>query len=635
MACVRACHERVLCSSVECEVSLPTANGLCYHAHAPEHELMCVGDEWRIGMEFLERHWWVSVLGSLVAVAVMIVGPVAFLQQVLPSAAYLGESPTPDILLAGALAVAASMLCFRLTSVAVRGRHRARLRAETLRGNLAVMPISLLPADAQKAPDVSRDPLVLSWRASMTQSVHSAAVSLLMAVFWGFILVLTWAGVIINFSRFLAIVQEQWLPFAGILVATPVYIALMAVLIPYLPTLFGKPFGLTASDKGISYRTAFGREGFMRWEEMKLLEMEQYGLAITRREFSLYGQNARRVIAWKDNPQTSRSEFVPDGMSQAEMTVRLQELLHLINARTGLVPRTFSKALRSKEVQFTATQGQAHALHGGMDTTSPTGENAGIGVLVLGAGITLALAVTVILVPISSVFVLNTAVASSLIILALILIVYTLRVIFQQRPASNSPVLSPAIQATSFQDTPESIYALSFGMPSRRRLVMGILGLLMAIDAVPALLIIVPTVLHVFVRPMAARDSTARGPSGILLFAVAFYGIGGIMLLIATFWPVTWNVRATRSALSLTSSMKNSRALPWESIERITANMRRGEVVQYTVVGDLGRTNILWFAEPSTLRAALPIDGTTPIAPDQLAALAAQRSGKAIKVVHA
>lgn len=586
-------------------------------------------------MGFLERHWWVSVLGSLVAVAVMIVGPLVFLQQVLPAAAYLGESLTPDFLLAGALAVAAFVLCLMLTSAAVRGRQRARLRTEALRGNLDVMPVSLLVTDAQKAPDVSREPLALSWHTNVAQRITHVPEFLLTPAVFGLFIALAWVGLIMHVFKDASWLQGEWQLTAGLLVATAVYGVLMAVLVRYLPTLFGKPFGLTASDEGIHYRTVFGREGFIRWEEIKLLEVELYGLrsvAIARREFSLYGESARQVIVWKDNPPTSRSEFVPNGMSQAEMTVRLQALLDLINARTGLVPRTFAKTLRPKEVQSAATRGQAYALHGGANKSSPSDENAGVGVV--GAGITLALAVAVILLPISTLFVLNIAVASSLAIVALILVVYSLRVIFQQQRTSQSLGVAHMVRVTSFSDTLESIYTLSFVRPSRHRLVMAILGLLMVVDAVPALLIIVPSVLNVFLHPMVAKGSTARGPGGILLFAVAYYGIGGIMLLIAAFWPVQWTVRATPSALSLNSSMKHSRALPWESIEQITAKVHRGEVVAYTVVGDLGRTNILWFAEPSTLRVALSIDGTSPIAPDQLAALAAQRSGKDIKVAH-
>lgn len=586
-------------------------------------------------MGFLERHWWVSVLGSLVAVAVMIVGPLVFLQQVLPAAAYLGESLTPDFLLAGALAVAAFVLCLMLTSAAVRGRRRAWLRTEALRGNLDVMPVSLLVTDAQKAPDVSREPLALSWHTNVAQRITHVPEFLLTPAVFGLFIALAWVGLIMHVFKDASWLQGEWQLTAGLLVATAVYGVLMAVLVRYLPTLFGKPFGLTASDEGIHYRTVFGREGFIRWEEIKLLEVELYGLrsvAIARREFSLYGESARQVIVWKDNPPTSRSEFVPNGMSQAEMTVRLQALLDLINARTGLVPRTFAKTLRPKEVQSAATRGQAYALHGGANKSSPSDENAGVGVV--GAGITLALAVAVILLPISTLFVLNIAVASSLAIVALILVVYSLRVIFQQQRTSQSLGVAHMVRVTSFSDTLESIYTLSFVRPSRHRLVMAILGLLMVVDAVPALLIIVPSVLNVFLHPMVAKGSTARGPGGILLFAVAYYGIGGIMLLIAAFWPVQWTVRATPSALSLNSSMKHSRALPWESIEQITAKVHRGEVVAYTVVGDLGRTNILWFAEPSTLRVALSIDGTSPIAPDQLAALAAQRSGKDIKVAH-
>lgn len=592
-------------------------------------------------MGFLERHWWVSVLGSLVAVAVMIVGPVVFLQQVLPAAAYLGESPTPDFLLAGALGVAAFVLCLMLTNAAVRGRRRAQLRTEALRGNLDVMSVSLLVADAEKAPNVSRDPLVLSWRESMMQRIHTAPVFLLAAVFIGFILVLAWVALIIDFSRDVTSLRGEWLLLAGLLLATPVYAALMVVLIRYLPTLFGKPFGLTASTEGIHYRTVFGREGFIRWEEMKLLEVEQYGLqsvAVERREFTLYGQSTRQVVAWKDNPPTSRSEFVPNGISQAEMTVRLQALLHLINAHTSLAPRTFSKALRPKEVQSAATQGQANALHGGTNKSSPSDENAGIGVLALGAGITLAIAAAAMLVPMSSLFIVNIAVALSLTILAVILLAYALWSVVRRvrrLRTSQIPVLPPIARNTPFPDTPDSIYSLSFGWPLRHRLVLAIFGLLMLVDVAPVILIVVSSALHGTFPLIISYGSMAPNLGVVLSLTVGIYGIAGILLLAVAFWPIKWTVRADRSALSFGSGMNSSNAIPWELVERISAQMPRDEVVKYIVVGDAGRTRIMWFAEPFGVRILPPIDGTSPIAPDQLAALAAQRSGKDIEAVWA
>lgn len=586
-------------------------------------------------MSFLEQHWWIGVIGSVVSAAAMVIAPIVALQQLLPLDIELGNSLTQDYLLAGGFAALFFVLVLMFASFVVRGRRRAHLRADALRGNLAVMPLSLLPADAQKAPDVSLDPLVLSWRAGMIQSAHSALVFLLAAVFWGFILVLVWAGLIINYSKFFAIVQEQWLPLAGTFVATPIYAALMVVLIRYLPTLFGKPFGITAASEGIHYRTVFGREGFIRWEELKLLEVEQYGLqsfAVERREFSLYGQNARQVVDWKDNPPTSRSAFVPNGMSQAEMTVRLQALFHLIKARTGLVPRTFSKALRSKEVRSATSQEQTQNVDERTKKSPQSRENAVTGVIL--AGITLAVAAAVILVPMSNLFVLSLTVVSSLGMVALILIIYAMRLVFQQHRTLQSPIVPPTRDVTFFSDVPESVYALSFGRPLRHRLAQAILGLLLIVNITPVLLTVMRSLFHVAL-PMSAIDSTASNPGGLLPFVVALYGVLGIMLLIAAFWPIKWTVRATRSALSLSSSMKHSTTLPWESIEQITARVRRGEVVAYTVVGDAGRTSITWFAEPSTLRVALPIDGTTPIAPDQLAALAAQRTGKHIEMVQA
>jgi hypothetical protein len=107
-------------------------------------------------------------------------------------------------------------------------------------------------------------------------------------------------------------------------------VAVVAIL---LPAKRGKPHGVMTSDEGITSQPQVGRRRFIRWDDMRLLE-------VADSSFSLYGRDA--TIQWYN---TGPNNWVETGTTDEEFSRRHQMLLALIAVRAGLVPRTFSKSL--------------------------------------------------------------------------------------------------------------------------------------------------------------------------------------------------------------------------------------------------------------------------------------------------
>ncbi len=106
--------------------------------------------------------------------------------------------------------------------------------------------------------------------------------------------------------------------------------------------------GVTTTADGVRVMDPFGRRRFVPWAEAQLFEVAATSRYLSTRSYCLYGAHGRAT--WQDNPG-SRSEFAPNGVSASEMAERLQLLVNLIAVRTGLLPRTFSKALRPRVPQ--------------------------------------------------------------------------------------------------------------------------------------------------------------------------------------------------------------------------------------------------------------------------------------------
>jgi len=105
------------------------------------------------------------------------------------------------------------------------------------------------------------------------------------------------------------------------------------------------PFGITVDEEGIEERTPFGDRHLVRWEDARLLEVrlikeENFEIGY---QYILYSQ--RDAVKWSI-VVFPREYLVPDGMSRGEMESRSCQVLYLIMARCGLLPRTFDRKLQ-------------------------------------------------------------------------------------------------------------------------------------------------------------------------------------------------------------------------------------------------------------------------------------------------
>jgi hypothetical protein len=105
-----------------------------------------------------------------------------------------------------------------------------------------------------------------------------------------------------------------------------------------LPAACGKLYGITASREGLLYQPKVGRSRFLRWEEMRLFEIDTPP-PLHQERYRLYGPGGK--VEWRDLPP---SLGVSLNMTSREYLTRQQVVLNLIIARTHLLPRAFEQA---------------------------------------------------------------------------------------------------------------------------------------------------------------------------------------------------------------------------------------------------------------------------------------------------
>lgn len=102
---------------------------------------------------------------------------------------------------------------------------------------------------------------------------------------------------------------------------------------------YRSPRRIAADSLGITWEPILGHDRVLRWEDARLLEVDTVEIAerwdrkkIERRRYTLYG---RDTVIWWTEPQKVYAR--PSG--------QYAQLLDLIAARTGLIPRTFKQEL--------------------------------------------------------------------------------------------------------------------------------------------------------------------------------------------------------------------------------------------------------------------------------------------------
>ncbi len=115
----------------------------------------------------------------------------------------------------------------------------------------------------------------------------------------------------------------------------------------YLPTILGKPYGVTFGPDGVSYRSYLGRQTFLRWAEIHLFEASgtpRFGHISPPYQYWLYGLH--KAVNWRDSPVYPTAESLPTPLSTPGGTALVVTIIH---DRTVLAPRTFVKPLQAKE----------------------------------------------------------------------------------------------------------------------------------------------------------------------------------------------------------------------------------------------------------------------------------------------
>jgi len=229
---------------------------------------------------------------------------------------------------------------------------RAKRRKAALNGDLDAIPLARTTAKAERAPDVSQQPLLLYWRATPKTRFLYRFLAVPLLEFCGFM--------ILGFLALLIVVVVDGLDMLPELI-TPAtlppffLLGFLSVGIPFLvwitrglPTFLGKPYGFTVDEHGLRGRALTGAKRSLAWEDVRLFEIRtgapDYVIAqgVYYLYYFLYGD--KTVITLGAN----REEFAPDGIGAAEMTSRLRALEDLVLAKTGLAPRTLSPSLQQR-----------------------------------------------------------------------------------------------------------------------------------------------------------------------------------------------------------------------------------------------------------------------------------------------
>ena len=558
-------------------------------------------------MPFKDRYWWLQRLGGIAMMAGCVVLIGWTLWQSLPSLPIQwGNVITSDFVQHNLLTIGPYILLFTYGIAFVRSSDQARdrfnRRRATLRGDTDAIPLAGIALHPSDAPDVTSAPLILLWSASkgtrliiVPLEVSLCALFLILPVFI--------AGEFIYAFHNGNVTSPALDPLfiIGIVIALLSVLGsfiMVIVLVRRLPTNFGRPFGLSAGPEGILQIEQSGKQRFLRWEEMRLLEVTTNNTR-TSHTFKVYG--SQTAIEWSIS--SGVSSYPPLEITSSEMVERSQSLLDLINARTGLVPRTFDKASPQS-----SGKGGTAALIGCLT------------VVVLAA---ISFVAGLIFVPITSSHLLNLSLAATVIYAAVAflgsVILHSVR-----NPSASE-------QSDSAQQLPEDAsisYAIVFGPTLPSRLMFALSGLILGLDLIPAILCLLAA------SPLPIADAYPQingvfGPIASLILLPV--GLFGLAMLVGAFRGRITYVTADATGLTLRRG-RNTTSIAWDQVEHISGEAFGGTLTKYKVQG--AHMSISWPA--IGLRTPQPRggDGVLPITAYGLANLVAVRTGKELTITE-
>lgn len=489
------------------------------------------------------------------------------------------------------------------------------------------MPLAGIRPDPVRAPDVAEKPLDLMWRSSTTTNVPYVplfglqALALLISVgvaFFGLVAPLLLppqpsAEDLLSHTlpqRMSAI--EIVLRIAGACAVVAITVGLCVLLARAIPYLFGRNFGIAATSSGIDARTELGSRVHMAWDEMRLLEVDK-GDAQSQRHFALYTQGKR--IGWAEYRSGLGTQYVPVGATASEMALRQAALLSLIAARTGLAPRTLTKALKRKPASARAAKRSSSAV-----------------LLLVGALFLAGITAADVLFPVTPFTWVNWVSAGSLALTTLCLIVASLWTALARRtlPAHASPL---SVGAPSL-DTPEVAYILGWRTPLLRRLLLIFIGLCLAFNLVPGawmLILQLAPFLPDYHSEFLTDDIFTFMGRFALALVLGIFGAMGLGLAFQGARAATISIRADKHGLR-TGIGPREQLIVWSRVQDISWGPGGSGQFASLVKSDVPTFQITWPAGPQVASTSPPSNDAIPIGADELAALVEPQIGKSIRV---
>lgn len=582
-------------------------------------------DEWT---SMPDRYWWGWLLSVPVACAVGLTMSLGWLSQMLPLDEESGDAIIGDVIAAGAILVVAARFAFILMVIALRSYTRFRRRHIALNGKVEIMPLAALISDPAKAPDVSSEPLVLSWRATTSMRTVGALLYMLLIVCYGAILVLSVAAIVVEFAAqpdpIHHLTRAGWviliLSGGGEIGA----LILIVVFLLYSPTLFGRPYGITASSTGIEGRPQLGHRFALRWDDILLFEVKKDGKSrFSAHSYYVYGQ--QDIVSWQDNP-ANYNEFAPNGVTSGEMALRLEAMVNLVVARTGLQPRTFAPSLLQPRTSAPSLKAAASDVP---RSEARLRRSNFVSYISLGF-FTTGVAVAVLALKPTTVFSLNAGIAVSLILLALLFAAAGTRLLLRgPSRAKTNGQLPGAPDAVPPAMTPNTVFQLQVAIGPLVRAILAILGLFLCLNLAPAIMVL-PRFFLQGELP-SGLPSVGGVLQAMLSFLLLLYGFVGLGFLAAAAGNRKRIIRADELGLSASSGMV-PQALAWDDIELVVAYAGRGTIASYAAKGKGGSVIISWPAHSTSASRVETHNGSPSISPDEFAALVSVRSGKPIEV---
>lgn len=575
-----------------------------------------------------DRWWWSLLLAGLAFCACGVAAPYVGVRTIPTDDPYITSADYWQLMgLVGLLTLVClgGGLTFVFMAIHARRQHRKRLAA--LQGDVRAMPLATIHSDPVLAPVVVEKPLEMMWRLGTASKI----VNILQLVLQGLVALTLVGSTIFSLVAPIFIsrqssaedmlngtlpqpisVTEIILRIAGACAVVALAVVIGILFVRVMPHLFGRPFGISVTNSGIDARTELGSRIHMVWGEMRLLEVDK-GDTKSKRRFALYAQGKR--ITWTEYTTGLGAQYKPVGATMSEMTVRQAVLLSLIEARTGLTPRTLAKSLESKPAPTRTVK-------------RSSGFVALLALVLFLAGIIAA----DILLPMTPVTWVKWVSVGSLALTVCCLIIASLWTASARRPllAHASP---PSVGAPSL-DAPEVAYVLSWRAPLLRRLTLIFIGLCLAVNLVPgvwALLLLFGLSLPGYHPQLLFDGVFAFMGRFALAFILAMFGLIGLALIYGGMIAATVRIQADKDGLK-TGSGRREQMMVWSSVQDISWGPGVRGQFAYQVESDAPTFQITWPADPQLASAGPPSDGAMPIGADELAALVATRINKPIRV---